>query len=558
MAPARKTSGASQNNLPSHLQSAFNEGRARYLTTQIPEGTPARLLNYSTPLSRQYVIQYIWKNCAQSLQQVYIPLNHLAIRSHIFLVVTFRSEEEAYENTLKLRGIAVPYASTPEVYVPGDLRRGLSIVVSRPVLAKLRRIAWILLSPDYFQPVASISDRLNMDQPPPKRLRAENHAVSGMSLSLPTSSAYNDASAYSPPPAGASTAQIPGGGISEQDLRVRYFGPTFNVIVCLCCGEHSHTTEACGATTCSICGVKGEHFAPACPANKLCKKCRERGHSASHCPQKLKISLSADGVVCSLCSLSGHLEENCPSIWTTFVPDPSRKDISRQIHAMCHFCASDIHWGGNCPLDRRHPRPPGSSFSAEYASKLGWEPSGENVAPPTHRSGNTRREEKVSDEEVTFLRQQVTNRKPNPASSKMTVNIKGSWANGGIGPPSSSEDEDMYSPPPASAKLPPRPVHPQGQQQGQFSIRGASQPNHQAASGRGGGNAPPQAPQNPRHFNPPPLPPGAPPAFFNQRNYQNVPPPPAVRSGQRGGGHGRNRGRGGGKRNPPGGRGQGH
>ena len=88
--------------------------------------------------------------------------------------------------------------------------------------------------------------------------------------------------------------------LSERDLReqVKYFYITHDPktidfkatpIRCLVCTHPGHMAARCPQLTCAHCGKYNDHSPPFCPATQKCPKCREPGHTQSHCKSKLKV-----------------------------------------------------------------------------------------------------------------------------------------------------------------------------------------------------------------------------------------------------------------------------
>jgi protein AIR1/2 len=297
--------------------------------------------------------------------------------------------------------------------------------------------------------------------------------------------------------------------ISDAALTSRYFGSQSR---CLICGNNQHSSSDCSAKGCEHCGTTG-HFISACPSHILCTKCREIGHKAIDCPEKLKKSLTADGVVCSLCSKPNHTEEACPSVWTTFQPDDSPS--TNPIHPSCYVCASSSHWGDDCTMKSRVFNPP---------TKPRRDPH-----PMQHAL------EDEEEEEFTFLH---ASQKPADSKSirmKIGPNNPPSYGNNGLSPD--------YSPPSHITSFDER-GFPEGSNYGNGSAQQGSDSYRPQYSDRGPSNNYDRPSQSNSHQNqrrdqhdarhsPPPLPnEPLPPTFRNGRGNQGGSRPRRYRGGR--------------------------
>ncbi|KAF2138486.1 uncharacterized protein K452DRAFT_301023 [Aplosporella prunicola CBS 121167] len=157
----------------------------------------------------------------------------------------------------------------------------------------------------------------------------------------------------------------------ERELQTRYFGALkdSDSVHCLTCGLLEHMSEVCPSRICKHCRAVDVHTSGACPTMSKCTKCRERGHQKKNCPSKLARS-SADGFVCDLCKEKGHIEEECALLWRTFIPEkvPNIHKVA-MLTVTCYQCASDRHWGDDCPMRPRRAYFNTDTFSAKQANK---------------------------------------------------------------------------------------------------------------------------------------------------------------------------------------------
>ena len=123
-------------------------------------------------------------------------------------------------------------------------------------------------------------------------------------------------------------------------------------VQCLACGGVGHDSKKCEKLKCSSCGAYDKHITIRCPTRMMCSKCRERGHSESSCPYKLK-QISLDEVTCDLCELKGHVEDDCELMWRTSgqIWGP-RLFADRQILFYCYECGDRGHLGNDCQTRR--------------------------------------------------------------------------------------------------------------------------------------------------------------------------------------------------------------
>ncbi|KAK4556668.1 hypothetical protein LTR86_006239 [Recurvomyces mirabilis] len=162
---------------------------------------------------------------------------------------------------------------------------------------------------------------------------------------------------------------------SDQELQRRYFDITHphEPVRCLGCGEQSHMQTTCPANTCKHC--KGNHFSNTCPANRKCRRCRQRGHSSQSCSNR-PVYGGGSADKCDYCSETGHVEEECTTLWRTYHPnndpEPVKQIFNADMRKACYNCASSQHWGDDCPTLPSFARELGKSgvWSGEHASRF--------------------------------------------------------------------------------------------------------------------------------------------------------------------------------------------
>lgn len=65
-----------------------------------------------------------------------------------------------------------------------------------------------------------------------------------------------------------------------------------------------------------------------------------------------------DRDLCNRCNLPGHLQKDCSLNWRRYVfcREPTRIEVARansMLSPNCYICASNTHWGDECPSRRR-------------------------------------------------------------------------------------------------------------------------------------------------------------------------------------------------------------
>lgn len=150
-------------------------------------------------------------------------------------------------------------------------------------------------------------------------------------------------------------------------LQSRYFPSTGTTTrMCLRCGRAGHSDTECPRACCKHCNHTS-HADFVCPTRARCSKCRQLGHQPTHCKEKLALTKD-EGLVCSLCGLADHLENDCTEFWRSFHPEESTIHTVAAIAPTCSLCgsegdhfASDCHEGQHLPINptwtmRNHSR----------------------------------------------------------------------------------------------------------------------------------------------------------------------------------------------------------
>ncbi|CZS90411.1 uncharacterized protein RAG0_01505 [Rhynchosporium agropyri] len=136
---------------------------------------------------------------------------------------------------------------------------------------------------------------------------------------------------------------------AEIYLQQRYYPSSdLNIVRCLACSQSGHTALHCPLITCKICGSTGVHSEAMCPHKQRCQKCRDRGHQAQDCKEKLSLPIS--DMSCDICRSSDHLEMACHYVWRSFAPKPEEILTVPEMKVFCYTCGSSGHFGPECGL----------------------------------------------------------------------------------------------------------------------------------------------------------------------------------------------------------------
>ncbi|ODV79171.1 uncharacterized protein CANTADRAFT_41570, partial [Suhomyces tanzawaensis NRRL Y-17324] len=138
--------------------------------------------------------------------------------------------------------------------------------------------------------------------------------------------------------------------------------------LCANCHMRGHIRAKCKTVVCHKCGVVGDHYETQCPTTMICSRCGEKGHMTASCTSKTR-----KRQYCRDCDTFSHGEENCPSIWRSYLTKPNDKDETESLVLpiiYCYNCASPEHYGDECPESRTSRVPNfGSAFSGSNLPK---------------------------------------------------------------------------------------------------------------------------------------------------------------------------------------------
>jgi hypothetical protein len=169
---------------------------------------------------------------------------------------------------------------------------------------------------------------------------------------------------------------------TERNLQSKYFPSSEGVVKrCIACTSFGHRTWECSALACDLCGAYSGHSNAACPHQQRCGKCRELGHGADGCPEKLARAKS-EAVPCDLCGSRAHVEAGCHMIWRTYLPKPE-EIVMRPLNLIirCYSCGGDGHFGPECGIYRGASRLGATTWSTANVWRH-FSPSGQNLPAP--------------------------------------------------------------------------------------------------------------------------------------------------------------------------------
>lgn len=135
--------------------------------------------------------------------------------------------------------------------------------------------------------------------------------------------------------------------------------------LCDNCHKRGHIRSKCKTVICHKCGIVGDHYETQCPTTIVCARCGERGHIAGNCKSKFRKKQ-----YCKSCDTFTHSDDNCPSIWRSYLTIPSKTELVLPT-AYCYNCGGDTHYGDECTQQRtsRIPNASGSAFSGSNLPK---------------------------------------------------------------------------------------------------------------------------------------------------------------------------------------------
>ena len=132
--------------------------------------------------------------------------------------------------------------------------------------------------------------------------------------------------------------------------------------ICDNCHERGHRRAQCKVVICHKCGKVGDHYETQCPSTLVCLRCGEKGHYVLECKSKVR-----KRQYCRNCDTFQHGDEDCPSIWRSYLTKRTANDDQESLvlpNISCYNCGSDEHFGDECNKQRTSRIPNlGSAFS---------------------------------------------------------------------------------------------------------------------------------------------------------------------------------------------------
>ncbi|KAI1462739.1 hypothetical protein F4805DRAFT_409123 [Annulohypoxylon moriforme] len=146
---------------------------------------------------------------------------------------------------------------------------------------------------------------------------------------------------------------------------------------CLCCNGVGHKANECPLLQCKFCGSK-DHGMFTCPTRQRCSKCRQLGHSAKSCIEKLALAPEEQDE-CACCG-GQHSDEQCTEIWRTYKVVPGQQKKVKDIPAFCYTCGGSGHYGPECDLPDKGGRATERTSWSQANRNLYVDPNSENNA----------------------------------------------------------------------------------------------------------------------------------------------------------------------------------
>lgn len=154
----------------------------------------------------------------------------------------------------------------------------------------------------------------------------------------------------------------------EEAYRERYYpGITDDRVFCTSCAGFGHRRHSCPEANCRFCG-DSEHMAPGCPTRQRCPKCKQLGHTITHCREKLALAPGED-MECAFCASREHTESDCTEFFRTYRCSQESLHKVKYIPIFCYCCGNEGHYGTQCGLNPA----PTKTASIEIWSKDYWQ-----------------------------------------------------------------------------------------------------------------------------------------------------------------------------------------
>ncbi|KAF7545178.1 hypothetical protein G7046_g9618 [Stylonectria norvegica] len=321
---------------------------------------------------------------------------------------------------------------------------------------------------------------------------------------------------------------IPVGSVELEQQR-RYFPSASDPTqMCLLCGQQAHTAANCPSLVCRFCSSQ-DHPELWCPSRVRCDKCRQLGHQADSCSEKLALT-KEEGLACAVCDSPNHLEKECTEFWRSFHPEAGTINKVVFIPASCAMCGNGKHFSADCK--RRRDDPPNPTWSIKNRDQYldpdcGVEAIEESVGSTRNAKGTRGSDLRIrghasrtthvhysesEDSEIEFLGRKPAQQRAAVGQIRLASNIQ--MPQDAAPRRSTYYDLRSSNQTPSQPPLPPGPPPSHGLPQRQ-GFNYAPPPGVAAYNSRAPANLPP----------PPSLPPRPP-----TRDYRNVPPPPPLQA----------------------------
>ncbi|RLV89703.1 Protein AIR2 [Spathaspora sp. JA1] len=236
-------------------------------------------------------------------------------------------------------------------------------------------------------------------------------------------------------------------GVTDPDDTQPSLGP-----LCANCHKRGHIRAKCKTVVCHKCGVVGDHYENHCPTTLICGRCGEKGHIVAFCKSKVK-----KRAYCRNCDTFSHGDENCPSIWRSYLTKPTNDQSDEESLVLpvtaCYNCGSGEHYGDECPQPRTSRVPNlGTAFSGSnlprkyrpiYFLRLKRENNGNSKYNPESSVRDYYAIQEESQDYFTRANNQFSNR--NQGFGNAQFNSYGNHSNSGKYPPRNYGSRSGYS-----------------------------------------------------------------------------------------------------------------
>ncbi|KAI1773490.1 hypothetical protein F4818DRAFT_111405 [Hypoxylon cercidicola] len=164
----------------------------------------------------------------------------------------------------------------------------------------------------------------------------------------------------------------------ELQLQRKYFpGVEDPSRYCLSCSGTGHKSRECPLLHCKFCESE-DHTSFGCPTKQRCSKCRQLGHNAGSCVEKLALAIEEQSG-CAFCGAE-HIEGQCTEIWRSFSLSAETHRKVKDIPAFCYTCGAQGHYGPECGLPDRGDQVTGRTTWSQANRLLYVDPASPDIA----------------------------------------------------------------------------------------------------------------------------------------------------------------------------------